>query len=47
MANERSLADYRVPHGGVLLMNPEGFDGSVFFMTVFCLFVFLSLVFSL
>jgi hypothetical protein len=27
MANERTLADYRVPRGGVLLMNAERFDG--------------------
>ncbi len=27
MANERTLADYRVPRGGALLMNAERFDG--------------------
>ena len=27
MANERTLTDYRVPRGDILLMNPAGFDG--------------------
>jgi len=27
LANNRTLADYKVPRGGVLFMNPDGFDG--------------------
>ncbi len=43
MASERPLAGYRVPRGGVLLMNPEGFDGLNFLWPSF---VFFSFVFS-